>query len=77
MPIGIYNKRFERYDFYELNLDKDEAEQIAIMQMTDVIRTVDIQAVENYELTVIEDEEFYISSFTLKCREEITTPDYI
>jgi similar to stage IV sporulation protein len=77
MPIGIYNKRFERYDFYELNLDKDEAEQIAIMQMTDVIRTLDIQAVENYELSVIEDEEFYIISFTLKCREEITTPDYI
>jgi hypothetical protein len=60
-----------------LNLDKDEAEQIAIMQMTDVIRTLDIQAVENYELSVIEDEEFYIISFTLKCREEITTPDYI
>lgn len=77
MPIGLHNKRFEIYENAELSIDENEARQIAMMRITEVLRTFDIYEIDACDISVTEDDDSYKIRAKLKCKEEISIVDHI
>lgn len=77
MPIGLHNKRFEIYDTAELSIDENEARQIAMMRITEVLRTFDIYEIDACDISITEDDDSYKIRAKIKCKEEISIVDHI